>query len=319
MSLEPKTNLTSDRSILLPILLGIFSLCGILLVFVIGRMSSARNALPAADTATPFKYQLIGTEPGISTAELVTEEPGSPENSPDNNNGPSVPLGLVVTAQQGSSSGSGSSSSNNPTNTKTSSSAIPTVIGNATNPIIILSTSARPTTTPLPILVYTSRPTSGPIPTISVTPSRTKSASITSTATQIPFTPGTYDDSHPLFAYNGWSSVTDPNAYQNTLHVSNTQGSTVAFKFTGQQIHIKFQWNASFGAIRIDIGGKSFDLDENNPDGVNEWVSTLLAQGTYTVTITHASGGSVNIDSIVIPDFKTPTPTATPTSTPTSQ
>lgn len=257
MTLEPGTNHTPDRSLLLPILLAVFSLCGILMVFVIGRVTAARNALPPENTATPFKYQLIGTEPGVSTAEPLTEEPVL-SDTPFSDFGPTTPMDFLNTA--------------------------------------------IPSTTP--IFFFT--PTSN-IPFINT-------ATSTSVVTnQLALAPGTYDDSHPLLTFNGWSSVTDTSAYQNTLHVSNIAGSTVTFKFTGQQFSLKFQGAASFGVIRINIGGLDFDLSEAN--GNNEWISARLAQGTYTVTITHTAGGSVNIDSIVIPDFNTPTPTATATST----
>ena len=66
--------------------------------------------------------------------------------------------------------------------------------------------------------------------------------------------------------------------------------------------------------MRINIGGLSFDLDQSN--GTSEWISPLLAQGTYTVTILHTSGGSVNIDSIIIPSNSTTTPTVTLTPIP---
>lgn len=320
MNSGPETKPTLDRSTLLPILLGGFSLLGILIVFVIGRINSGRSAVPTEDTATPFKYQLIGTEPGISTAEFPEEEPGSLDGSSDNgssSNGSGSP-GLVVTAQQGASSGSGSSSSNNPTKTKTSSSVIQTVAGNATDPIIILNPGTKSATPEIGIIERTPTRSRTPGPTITLTPSRTKNVTstaptISTTETLVALTPGTYDDSHPLIAYNGWNIITDASAYQSTLHISSTAGSTVTFGFTGQQIRITFQDSASFGTIRISIGGLNFDLDESN--GTNEWVSALLAQGTYTVVITHASGGSVNIDSIIIPDFTTTATPPTPTST----
>ena len=196
-----------------------------------------------------------------------------------------------------------------------------------TFPIVILKTNTRANSTTLPIIERTQTPSRTQGPTWTVTPSRTKSFTATtgdvitntpsatsaSGPTPVALAAGTYDDSHPLISYNGWTIITEASAYQSTLHVSNTAGSTVIFRFTGQQIRLTFQSSASFGTIRINIGGLNFDLDEAN--GTNEWVSALLAQGTYTVTITHLAGGSVNIDSVIIPDFNTPTPTATATPT----
>jgi len=117
-----------------------------------------------------------------------------------------------------------------------------------------------------------------------------------------------------MLAYSSdWVCQSVAAASQGTLHVSNTVGSTLNFSFTGQQFRIIFQGGGSLGYIRINVGGLVFDLNQAN--GTDEWVSTLLAQGTYSVIITHASGGSVNIDSIIVPDFSTPTP---PTSTSTT-
>lgn len=316
-----------DRTTLFPILLGVFSLFGILLVFMIGRYHANRPAVPAPATATPFKYQLIGTEPGISTAETIdpnfTENPaGSPQP------------GLVVTALQGQISSSnltsGPSSGTNVARTKTPSSVNQTAVGSGTDPIIVLNPGTKSATPPLVVIERTHTPTRTPGPTITKTPSRTQNSTpttgqvVTSTpsrtrtsiptgATQVPLVPGTYDDSHPLIAYDGWSPVTDPSAYQSTIHVSNTAGSTATFSFVGQQIRITFMGGGSLGTIRINIGGLNFDLDQSN--GTEEWVSALLTQGTYTVTITHSSGGSVNIDSIIIPDFTTTATPPTPTST----
>ena len=315
MSSDPETKPALDRSTLLPILLGVFSLFGILLVFAIGRFNSERNALPAEDTATPFRYLLIGTEPGVSTSEALTPEPdASADPSGDLSGDSTRSPGLVVTAQQGTSSGSGSPSSGNATKTKTSPSVIQTISGTTgTAPVIILNPVTKSATPGFGIIERTHTPSRTPGPTITVTPSRTRN--VTSTAeTQVPLMPGRYDDSHPLIVYDGWNSITDPNAYQSTLHVSSTAGAAVTFRFTGRQIRITYQTSPSFGTIQINVGGYNFDLDESN--GTNEWVSSLLAQGTYVVVITHTAGGSVNIDSIIVPDLNTPTPTSTATATP---
>lgn len=330
MNPEPEKKPIFDRTIYIPLLLGVLSLCGILLVFVIGRVNAERPLAPVEDSPTPFKYQLIGTEPGISTSEpLTATEPPVATVPPASENGGTVPtsfsappLSLRVTAQQGGVSNSGSSNNggNNasPTKTKTSSSAIQTVAAGATDPIIIFNPDTKTAEPSSAVIFRTFTPSRTPGPTFTVTPSRTKylsptaNGSLPSTATntptgQVPLVPGTYDDSHPLITYNGWDSITDATAYQSTLHVSDIVGATVSFRFTGQQLRIKFQGSASFGVIRISIGGLNFDLDESN--GTDEWVSALLAQGTYTITITHTSGGSVNLDAIIIPDLSTPTAT----------
>jgi hypothetical protein len=54
-----------DRGLLLPILLSLFSIFGICLVVVLGRLASPRSRVTEADTATPFQYLFLGTEPAI--------------------------------------------------------------------------------------------------------------------------------------------------------------------------------------------------------------------------------------------------------------
>jgi hypothetical protein len=333
-----------DISVLLPVLLGVFSLAGILMVFMIGRFNANRPPAPAEDTATPFKYQLVGTEPGISTSEL-TEEPvydltlgpiTGEEGEPSSNATQSPNQGLVVTAQQGGVSGPGSSVNTSVAKTNTSSSVIQTAAGNATDPIIILGTK-KVTATSGNFVFRTHTPTKTPGPAITWTPSRTFAPTFTKrgntstpsntpensvpTSTPIAMVPSSewYDDTYPFILYEGWSQTSDAGAFGGTLHVSNSVNSNIRFRFTGQQFRLKFQGaGSSLGEITIDINGQVFPpLSESN--GTDEWVSPDLAYKTYNVTITHSGGGSVNIDAIIIPVFVTPTPSATPTPTPTSQ
>ena len=56
-----------DRELILPILLGGLSVIGIGIVFMWGRLSNERQAVPVADTETPMRFVYLGTEPGLST------------------------------------------------------------------------------------------------------------------------------------------------------------------------------------------------------------------------------------------------------------
>jgi len=68
------------------------------------------------------------------------------------------------------------------------------------------------------------------------------------------------------------------------------------------------------GAIAIKIDGVDFALDESaNTTVISGWESPVLVLSSHTVTITHISGGSINLDSIAVLDISTPTPTITPT------
>src|SRR5262245_36808250 len=56
-----------DRSLIPPALVGIFSVLGICLVWMIYRYNASRASPPTPPTETPFKYVYLGTEPAIST------------------------------------------------------------------------------------------------------------------------------------------------------------------------------------------------------------------------------------------------------------
>ena len=66
-----------DRGLLIPIVLGIFSVFGICLVLVLGRLGASRSQVTVEDTATPFQYIFLGTEPAVVSE--TPEEEGSDE------------------------------------------------------------------------------------------------------------------------------------------------------------------------------------------------------------------------------------------------
>lgn len=68
-----------DRSLLIPIGIGIFSLFGICVILFSGRINSSRAGVQEVPSATAFEYAFIGTEPAIST---VTLEEASTEETP---------------------------------------------------------------------------------------------------------------------------------------------------------------------------------------------------------------------------------------------
>jgi hypothetical protein len=126
----------------------------------------------------------------------------------------------------------------------------------------------------------------------------------------------TYDDTDFKFLYTGnWvsqSGVSD--TYQTTLHISNAIGDAVQLSFVGQKINIAYQAGPSLGAIAIKIDDKDYALDQSATSTIiSSWESPVLVLSSHTVTITHISGGSINLDSIAILDLSTPTPTLTPT------
>ena len=249
-----------DRGFLIPLFLGVFSIFGICLVLILGRLSASRERVTVEETATPFQYLFLGTEPAVVSAtpnETESVEGESEEQPPAT----STELSLFDPNE-------GSSDSNNNEATSTQSS------------LVVLATA-----TPV----------------------------ASSTA---PLNPGTYDDSDSHLRYEGdWIRQSGVNgAFQNSLHVSTTLGNTVSFRFIGQQVRLFFQSGTGLGTIEINLDGVQFDLDQSNSDtAVSEWSSPLLINGTHTAQITHLSGGSINLDQVIVPDvLLTPTATTTP-------
>ena len=242
-----------NRELILPILLGVLSVVGIGLVFVFGRLSDERLAIPAPDTETPFRFAYLGTEPGLST--LTPEATDTP-----------LPTETEIILE-------------------------PVTLAPSANTAVILPTGQ----TLLPSRTYTYTPS----PTL---------ASVLSKV----------DDTYFELLYSGdWDSQSNvADTYQNTLHISFTVGNSVSFTFVGEQVIVSFQSGPSLGTIEINLDGLLFDVDQSssNTELVN-WASSILIRGTHTLVISHLSGGSVNLDSITIPDISTPTPTSTPTAT----
>lgn len=237
-----------DRGIVIPIIVGVFSLCGICAVLGMLRLSSKPVAV-AEQTSTPFQYLFIGTEPILSTgtAEL-------PQDTP-----------IILPSQTQSPS----------------------------SPILTL-----------PVSTNTRAPTATP-----------------TSASAAPLSAGTYDDTHNRLIYSGdWETQNNvAGANLNTLHVSsvlNTPRNSVTFQFIGQEIHIFYQAGPSLGTISLNIDNKVYEISENSTStDILEWIIPPVTVGTHTVAITHLSGGSVNIDKIIIaeiPATHTPTFTVTP-------
>jgi hypothetical protein len=139
----------------------------------------------------------------------------------------------------------------------------------------------------------------------------------TATATlSSPVAANTYDDTDSRLAYSGsWVPRTNVSgAYQSTLHVSETVGSSVRFTFTGQEIQLFYQPGASLGIITTTFDDDTLGIQFTQTQSNGVWAYTLETAGTHTVVISHTGGGSVNIDRLVIP-AATPTPTRSPTPT----
>jgi hypothetical protein len=110
---------------------------------------------------------------------------------------------------------------------------------------------------------------------------------------------------------------------QNRTHYTSPphSGNSVTFRFIGNQIRIFYQPGGSLGQLAILIDGQTPDDSPINQSNTSarELLIDDLTNGTHTVVLTHLSGGSVNIDQIIVPEVAAtpaPTSTATATSTP---
>ena len=169
-----------------------------------------------------------------------------------------------------------------------------------------------------PIILTPNTPQAIPSTSVASTGVVVPNATLTLTsASTPPLSPGTYDDIDFRLVYTGnWVNQTNVNgAYLNTLHISNTlttPGNSVTFRFIGQEVRVLYQSGASLGVMGITLDTTTSQLDQS--DSSNELVLTATQSGTHTVTLTHLSGGTINLDSVIVPSLATPT--ATPTSTP---
>jgi hypothetical protein len=159
-------------------------------------------------------------------------------------------------------------------------------------------------------------PTSRPLPSLVVLATATRRPFATSTPTPTPST-NTFDDTDFRLIYSGnWISQTNVSgAYQGTLHISTTLEDSVTFTFLGSQLRYFYQAGPSLGTVTIAIDGLGYTIDQSSTTTqVREWISGALPKVNHTVVLTHTGGGSVNLDSIIIPGPATATPTITQTS-----
>lgn len=297
-----------DVSTFIPLGVGIISLFGICLILIASRLAAPRSVVQVPDTATPFRYLFLGTEPGILSA--VPGEDGEiidPFATPDALRTPQI--GFAITAQSGFADPDADPVTRRPTQN-------PAVIFTRTRtptPDADAPLSTRPPTRPV---VTSTAIELGPLPSTNVgsTPTGAATPSRTPTSASVaPLIVGRYDDTDSRLVYTGnW-------VINGTLHVSTTIGNSIQFSFVGDELHIFFQAGSGLGTMSVVIDAQEATLNQTTATN-NEWVVPIsLTYGTHSVTIRHLNGGSINFDQIVVLNLSatpTPTPTATATSTP---
>ena len=119
-----------------------------------------------------------------------------------------------------------------------------------------------------------------------------------------PLPPGKYDDTHPKIAYDRhWAFKMNSGtafAYKGTLHISDSIGNELSFRFTGQRFYLGYQRGRSFGTVTVMIDGEPYSFHEQAFGNI--WRSPELAPGTHSVRLIHESGQSINLDYIEVRD-----------------
>jgi hypothetical protein len=257
-----------DRSLLIPIGVGIFAVLGICVILASGRLNQTPAVVQEVPTATAFQYAFIGTEPAFTTVtvapseEILGTEPPAATEPPQ-------------------------SEEDYLTQTFLTPSFVPPPTQGPQNTPNVVSTNTQ-------VPLITLQPISN-----TNTPSRTPTSASTA-----PFQGGTFDDIADRFVYSGdWDRKTNvAGAYQSTLHVSGTLGNTIKFLFIGDELRVFFQAGPSLGTIRLTLDSTSYVMSEAGTSTQSyEWVLAASNTGTHSVTITHESGGSVNFDAIIVP------------------
>lgn len=299
-----------DISTFLPLGVGAISLFGICLLLIASRLATPRSTVQVPDTATPFRYLFLGTEPGISSAVPSPGEEGL-ELTPGVSITSTREAGFSITAQSGFAGLNSKTPTSKPTQT-TSSTLSPSSPTRTVTPSLPtrFATVTRVGITNTPVTLFT---VPGPTNTVAVAPTQTPAS-----AAPPPLNSGTYDDTDPRLIYSGsWVNQTGvPGAESGTLHVSQTIGNTITFRFIGDQIRIFYQPGTGLGFMTAVIDGDPYDPQNQSVN--SEWAITGLSNATHTVTLTHSSGGSINLDQVIVPDITPSTATATATATATS-
>jgi hypothetical protein len=173
-----------------------------------------------------------------------------------------------------------------------------------------------PTSAPSPLVISSPTKLVSPVSTLArtaispatATLARTATPSATATSSSIL---SQFDDTYFELLYDGdWTTLSDvTGAYQDTLHISYTVGNSVLFTFVGEKVDIVYQTGPSLGQISINLDGFVAEVSEaSNQTQFQKWESAPLVRVTHELLIEHLSGGSVNLDSIIIPNVSTQTP-----------
>ena len=113
---------------------------------------------------------------------------------------------------------------------------------------------------------------------------------------------GKHDDTDPNIAYDRYwaykSNTGTVHAYKGTLHISNSIGNEISFRFTGQRIYLGYQRGRNFGIVTVIIDDQTYRFHEQAFGNI--WRSPQLSAGIHSVRLIHHSGESINLDYIEV-------------------
>ena len=128
-----------------------------------------------------------------------------------------------------------------------------------------------------------------------------------------PVGPGIYENNDPHLIYIGnWTTYNAASASGGSGRYSNSINNYALFRFTGKQVKLLYTANVNNGNAEIRINGQLVStLNQYSASQVykKEWTSPLMAdEGPHTITITHASGGIIDLDALIVSNPAAPGP-----------
>ena len=127
-----------------------------------------------------------------------------------------------------------------------------------------------------------------------------------------PLNPGIYNDTDPAWTYNGtWYTYSGPGPYNNSMHFTNTPGSSAALTFEGQRFILTFTKYSNYGSIDVyidDVYEDTIVATSPTLEWQSTWTSPILTNEAHTVRFEHPGGsdyiaiGAIQILGVVAPE-----------------
>ncbi len=116
--------------------------------------------------------------------------------------------------------------------------------------------------------------------------------------------PGTYDDMHEGWLYNGtWDSSTLSGPYQNTYHYSSVANGNAQFLINGDKFTLVYVGFNTAGNLDVYVdGGYLATISQYNAttQWQKRWTSPSFGLGPHNIEFRHVSGTYISIDAIEV-------------------